>query len=67
MRHPERGGTLRFVTRSDATGLDPYRHTIYPVSMLLAAMSRGLLDVNLRSASVPGIASEWEVAPDLRT
>ena len=45
-RHPQRGGTLRFATRSDATGLDPHRNTIYPVSMPLAAMSQGLLDLN---------------------
>ncbi len=66
-RHPQRGGTLRFATRSDATGLDPHRNTIYPVSMPLAAMSQGLLDLNLRSEPVPGIASEWEAAPDLLT
>jgi peptide/nickel transport system substrate-binding protein len=35
--------------------------------MLLAAMSQGLLDLNLRSQPVPGIASEWEATPDLRT
>ena len=65
-RHPQRGGTLRFATRSDATGLDPHRNTIYPVSMPLAAMSQGLLSL-LRSEPVPGIASEWEAAPDLLT
>jgi peptide/nickel transport system substrate-binding protein len=35
--------------------------------MLLAAMSQGLLDLNLRSEPVPGIAREWEATPDLLT
>ena len=66
-RHPQRGGILRFATRSDATGLDPHRNTLYPVSMSLAAMSQGLLDLDLRSEPVPGIASEWEATTDLLT
>ena len=45
-RHPKRGGTLRFATRSDATGLDPHRNVLYPVSIALAATSQGLLDLN---------------------
>jgi ABC-type transport system substrate-binding protein len=35
--------------------------------MPLAAMSHGLLDVNLRSEPVPGIATEWEATTDLLT
>ncbi len=66
-RHPGRGGRLRFATRSDATGLDPHRHTFYWVSNPLAAMSQGLLDLNLRAEPVPGVASEWTVSTDLRT
>jgi peptide/nickel transport system substrate-binding protein len=30
-------------------------------------MSQGLLDLNLRSEPVPGIASEWDASPDLLT
>jgi peptide/nickel transport system substrate-binding protein len=66
-RHPQRGGTLRFATRSDATGLDPHRNTIYPVSVPLGAMTQGLLDLDLKSEPVPGIATEWEAARDLLT
>src|SRR3989442_4662336 len=66
-RHPQRGGTLRFATRADATGLDPHRHLINPVSVPLAATMQGLLDLDLRAEPVPGIASEWEVSPDLQT
>ena len=29
-RHPQRGGTLRFATRGDASGLDSHRNFIYP-------------------------------------
>jgi len=60
-----RGGTLRFATRSDVTALDPHRNIYNPVSMPLAATTQGLLDLNLRSEPVPGIASEWEATPDL--
>jgi peptide/nickel transport system substrate-binding protein len=66
-RHPKRGGTLRFATRYDATGLDPHRNTMYLVSTPLAATSQGLLDLNLQCEPVPGIASAWEVSQDLRT
>jgi ABC-type transport system substrate-binding protein len=66
-RHPRRGGTLRFATRGDATGLDPHRNTIYPVSQPLAATTQGLLDLNLQSEPVPGIAYEWDVSKDLLT
>ncbi len=66
-RHPTRGGTLRFATRGDVTGLDPHRNILYPVSQPLAATAQGLLDLNLKSAPVPGIAAEWETAKDLLT
>jgi peptide/nickel transport system substrate-binding protein len=35
--------------------------------MSLAAMSQGLLDLDLRSEPVPGVASAWETAADLLT
>jgi peptide/nickel transport system substrate-binding protein len=65
-RHPHRGGTLRFATRSDVSGLDFHRNTTYLVSMPLAAISQGLLDLNQHSEPVPGVAAEWDVTPDLR-
>ncbi len=46
-RHPSRGGTLRFATRGDSTGLDPHRNLIYLVSQPLAATTQGLLDLDL--------------------
>jgi peptide/nickel transport system substrate-binding protein len=66
-RHPQRGGTLRFATREDAAGLDPHRNTMYLVSIPLAATTQGLIDLDLRSEPVPGIAEEWDVSPDLLT
>ena len=64
-RHPKRGGTLRFATRSDVSGLDLHRNTIYLVSMPLAAMNQGLLDLDQKSEPVPGVAAAWEASPDL--
>src|SRR5437763_1550036 len=66
-RQPQRGGTLRLATRGDAAGLDPHRNTIYLVSTPLAATTQGLLDLDLQSEPVPGIAESWDVAPDLLT
>src|SRR5437867_4816566 len=66
-RHPTRGGTLRFATRADVSGLDLHRNTIYLVSMPLAAMNQGLLDLDAKSEPVPGVAAAWEAAPDLRS
>ena len=66
-RHPQRGGTLRFATRGDAAGLDPHRNTIYLVSTPLAATTQGLLDLDLQSEPVPGIAETWDISPDLLT
>ena len=66
-RHPQRGGTLRFAMRSDTTGLDPHRNIMYLVSYPIAATTQGLLDLDLKSEPVPGIATEWEAAKDLQT
>src|SRR5207253_7147585 len=64
-RHPKRGGTLRFATRTDVSGLDLHRYTTYLVSMPLAAINQGLLDLDLQSEPVPGVAAEWDVSKDL--
>src|SRR5215467_1419041 len=66
-RRPQRGGTLRFGTRSDAAGLDPHRNIMQLVSHPLAATTLGLLDLDLQSEPVPGIAAEWDITPDLLT
>src|SRR6185503_16664297 len=64
-RHPKRGGTLRFATRSDVSGLDLHRNTIYLVSMPLAAINQGLLDLDQKSEPVPGVAAAWEASQGL--
>ncbi len=66
-RHPKRGGTLRYATQADSTGLDPHRNIIYLVSHPLAATTQGLLDLDLQSRPVPGIATEWSVSKDVMT
>src|SRR5919197_4344201 len=66
-RRPHRGGTLRFATRGDAAGLDPHRNIMYLVSYPLAATTQGLLDLDRQSEPVPGIATGWDIAPDLLT
>src|SRR5262245_66225065 len=64
-RQPRRGGTLRFATRTDVSGLDLHRNTIYMVSMPLAAINQGLLDLDQKSEPVPGVAAAWEASPEL--
>ena len=66
-RHPKRGGTLKFAMRSDSRGLDPHRNIMYLVSHPLAATTQGLLDLSLKSAPAPGIATEWHASSDLKT
>ena len=38
---PKRGGTLRFGTTVDSTGLDPHRHIMFYVSNPVACTSQG--------------------------
>lgn len=66
-RHPSRGGTMRMALRSDTTGLDPHRNIHYLVSIPIAAITQGLLDLDLNLEPVPGIATEWEASKDLFT
>lgn len=66
-RQPQRGGILRFATRGDTSSLDFHRTPFYPVSQPLAAICQGLLDLNLKSEPVPGVAYEWEASKDLLT
>ncbi len=67
MRHPSRGGTLRFAMRSDSQGLDPHRNIMYLVSHPLGATVQGLLDLNLKLEPSPGIGTEWHASKDLMT
>lgn len=66
-RHPKRGGTVRFATRSDGRGLDPHRNITYYVSHPLAAMTAGLLDFDYGMNIKPGLAEEWDISKDLKT
>ena len=66
-RHPKRGGTLQFATRSDVSGLDLHRNIIYLVSMPLAAITQGLMDLDRNCEPVPGVAASWEASKDLQT
>lgn len=66
-RHPKRGGTLRFGTRADSISLDTHRNFVYFVSQPLAGMTGGLLDFDEKMNPVAAIATEWDVAEDLKT
>ena len=66
-RHPKRGGTLRFASRSDARGLDQHRNYYYYVSSPLAATSMGMFDLDLKMNAKPGVAVEHTVSKDLKT
>jgi len=66
-RHPKRGGTLRYATRSDSKGLDQHRNYYYYVSHPLAATSMGLMDYSAKMEPVPGMAVEHSVSKDLKT
>ncbi|MCC6720060.1 MAG: ABC transporter substrate-binding protein [Acetobacteraceae bacterium] len=63
---PKRGGTLRFGTRVDGSGLDPHRNLVYYVSDARAATTQGLLDLNQKMEVVPAVAQEWEISKDLK-
>lgn len=66
-RHPKRGGTVRFATRSDARGLDPHRNILYYVSSPLAATTAGLLDFDENMNLKPGLAESYDISKDLKT
>ncbi len=62
---PKRGGTLRFGTRVDGSGLDSHRNLVYYVSDPMAATTMGLLDLTQKMEIAPGIAQEWDISKDL--
>jgi peptide/nickel transport system substrate-binding protein len=62
---PTRGGTLRFATRTDGSGLDPHRNIVYYVSNPMAATTQGLLDIDHKMDVVPGVAESWDISKDL--
>jgi ABC-type transport system substrate-binding protein len=64
---PGRGGTIRIATRSDAIGLEPHRNNYYYVSVPIAWIGMGLLDLTTKLEPAPGIATEWSASKDLMT
>ncbi len=64
---PGRGGTIRIATRSDAIGLEPHRNNYYYVSVPIAWIGMGLLDLTPKLEPAPGIATEWSASKDLMT
>lgn len=64
-RDPSKGGTLKFGTRLDATGLDSHRNNQYHTSHSIAAIYSGLTDINYKGEIVPGIAESYEPSKDL--
>jgi peptide/nickel transport system substrate-binding protein len=64
-RHPQRGGTLEFSSRSDVGGLDAHRHNQNHVYAVTAAMYTGLTDLDYQGNIIPGIAESWEPNKDL--
>jgi peptide/nickel transport system substrate-binding protein len=64
-RHPQRGGTLHYDSRSDIAGLDAHRHNQNHAIVATAAMYTGLTDIDQQGNIVPGIAESWEPNKDL--
>ncbi|HEX2280025.1 MAG TPA: ABC transporter substrate-binding protein [Candidatus Tectomicrobia bacterium] len=64
-RHPQRGGTLHYSSRSDIAGLDPHRHNQQHTVHATAAMYNGLTDIDQHGNIVPSIAESWEPNQDL--
>jgi ABC-type transport system substrate-binding protein len=59
-RHPQRGGTLQYSSRTDIAGLDAHRHNQNHIIHATAAMYDGLTDIDQRGNLVPSIAESWE-------
>jgi peptide/nickel transport system substrate-binding protein len=64
-RHPQRGGTLHYDSRSDIAGLDSHRHNQNHTYTATAAMYTGLTDIDQQGNIVPGLAESWEPNKDL--
>ncbi len=65
-RDPNKGGTLKFGSRLDASGLDSHRNNQYHTSMPIAAIYTGLTDIDQTGQIVPGIAESYEPSKDLK-
>jgi len=64
-RHPQRGGTLQYSSRTDISGLDAHRHNQNHQIHATAAMYDGLTDIDQRGNLVPSLAESWEPNKEL--
>ncbi|MGH8069368.1 MAG: ABC transporter substrate-binding protein [Candidatus Entotheonellia bacterium] len=64
-RHPQRGGTLAYGSRSDIGGLDAHRFNQNHVYAATAAVYTGLTDLDYQGNIIPGIAESWEPNKEL--
>jgi peptide/nickel transport system substrate-binding protein len=64
-RHPQRGGTLHYSSRTDVAGLDAHRHNQNHQIPATAAMFNGLTDIDQQGHLVPSLAESWEPNQDL--
>jgi peptide/nickel transport system substrate-binding protein len=64
-RHPQRGGTLQYGSRTDVAGLDAHRHNANHQIHATAALFNGLTDIDQRGNLVPSLAESWESNKEL--
>jgi peptide/nickel transport system substrate-binding protein len=64
-RHPQRGGTLEYSSRSEIGGLDPHRNIQNHSYAITGAMYTSLTDIDAKGNIVPGIAESWEPNKEL--
>ena len=64
-RHPQRGGTLHYGSRTDISGLDAHRHNQNHHIHATAVMYDGLTDIDQRGNIVPSLAESWEPNKEL--
>jgi len=64
-RHPKRGGTLNYGSRTDVASIDAHRHNQNHIVHATAAMYNGLTDIDQRGNIVPSLAESWEPNQEL--
>jgi peptide/nickel transport system substrate-binding protein len=64
-RHPHRGGTLNYGSRSDVGGLDAHHHNQFHIDHPVSVIYTGLADIDQQGNIVPGLAESWEPNKDL--
>src|SRR5262245_40461115 len=64
-RHPQRGGSLQYGSRTDVASVDAHRHNQNQTVHITTAMYNGLTDIDQRGNIVPSLAESWEPNPAL--